>query len=423
MAKNDSHAVLMELFARDQDLVRQAAESARMKAAAKGDQPAAPSKIGSMSKLSGVPSMNSWPHFSSISSLNNLGQMTGVKSIASLSGADLASQGNLNKMGNLAQVKSMESMGKNDSYAFLEVFFGDRGMSSTNLSAKQQDSGVRGVKREREEDNDVGLSLDADESPSTTTMKQPMDSDAPRRAAGAPMPAPLPAPGNEGVVQESGTLKRAYDDALAARGLMSVSRSCEKLSDLALPAKMQRTLSQEYLRQHKPQGQAPQFGQYNPPVAAPPSTEKLKEPASQQYPGQHPGQTAPASAHYDGGSSSPLSDPTSANSSVEVSSETKCALCQKTNVDTQLRPCGHMFHERCLKPSLQTPMGQPRCPIDQMPMESALLAVPTDEVSLYCAIITADCDSNSFLLTLDACRSRCPTEHCTTSASIATCLE
>ena len=27
-------------------------------------------------------------------------------------------------MGNLAQVKSMESMGKNDSYAFLEVFFG-----------------------------------------------------------------------------------------------------------------------------------------------------------------------------------------------------------------------------------------------------------------------------------------------------------
>lgn len=390
MAKNDSHAVLMELFARDQDLVRQAAESARMKAAAKGEQQQTiTSKIGSSSKLSGVSSMNSWPHFSSISSLNNLGQMTGVKSIASLSGADLASQGNLNKMGNLAQVKSMESMGKNDSYAFLEVFFGDRGMSSTNLSAKQQDSnGGRGIKRDREEDNDVGLSLDADESPSTTTMKPPVDSDAPRRAAGAPVPAPLPAPGNESVVQESGTLKRAYDDALAARGLMSVSRSSEKLSDLALPAKMQRTLSQEYLRQHKQQqAQAPKFGQYNPPVAPapPPAAPLASEPASQQYPGQHPGQNNPAPAPY-GGSSSPLSDPTSANSSVEVSSATKCALCQKTNVDTQLRPCGHMFHEHCLKPSLQTSMGQPRCPIDQMPMESALLAVPTDEVSLLCVM-------------------------------------
>ena len=46
-----------------------------------------------------------------------------------------------------------------------------------------------------------------------------------------------------------GNLKRAYDDALAARGLISVRRSCEKLTDLALPAKMQRTLSQEFLRQ------------------------------------------------------------------------------------------------------------------------------------------------------------------------------
>ena len=354
MSKNDSHAVLMELFARDQDLVRQAAESARMKAAAaKGEQQPAPSKIGSSTKLAGVPSMNSWPHFSSISSLNNLGQMTGVKSIASLSGADLASQGNLNKMGNLAQVKSMESMGKNDSYAFLEVFFGDRGMSSINLSAKQQDSttGGRGIKREREEDNDVGLSLDGDESPSTSTLKQTVDSDAPRRAAGAPTPAPLPSPGNDGVVQqEGGTLKRAYDDALAARGLMSVSRSSEKLSDLALPAKMQRTLSQEYLRQHKQQKvQTTTYGQYSYPSAtpapAPTEQQPASEPSTQQYPGQHPGQSPPAPvAPYNGGTSSALSDP-STNSSVEVASTTKCALCQKTDVDTQLRPCGHMFHE------------------------------------------------------------------------------
>ena len=56
--------------------------------------------------------MNSWPHFSSITSLNNLGTIPGVKIIASLSGADLASKGGVNKMGNVAQVKSMESMGK-----------------------------------------------------------------------------------------------------------------------------------------------------------------------------------------------------------------------------------------------------------------------------------------------------------------------
>jgi hypothetical protein len=179
MNKTDSHAVLMELFARDQDLVRQATESAKMKKATSGivDQNQASNqqqlsngsqqsgKIGSQTKLINVPTLNSWPHFSSISSLNNLGSMVGVKSITSMSGFDLANQGNLNKMGNLAQVKSMESMGKNDSYAFLEVFFGDRSMSSANLASGKDIQ--KGIKREREEDNDVGLSLDADDPPPT----------------------------------------------------------------------------------------------------------------------------------------------------------------------------------------------------------------------------------------------------------------
>jgi hypothetical protein len=389
MSKNDSHAVLMELFARDQDLVRQASESAKMKAIAKGGEQQATAlpvskSFGSSSKLAGVPSMNSWPHFSSISSLNNLGSMTGVRSIASLSGADLVSQGNLNRMGNLAQVKSLESMGKNDSYAFLEVFFGDRG-SSTNLSGLG-----RGVRRERDDDDDIGLSLDAEESPSATTMKQPVDSDVPRRAPGAPQPAPLPTPGKDAPV-ETCTLKRAYDDAFAARGLISVSRSCEKLTDLALPAKMQRTFSQEYLRQpvqqqQQQQQQVPtqtlQYGHYTLASTTVPS-DKSSRPASQQYPGQDPGQHSPTSGNSQYQSTSALSDPTAANASIEVSSTTTCALCHKTNVDTQLRPCGHMFHERCLKPSLQTPLGQPRCPIDRRPMESALLAVPTDEVRYY----------------------------------------
>ena len=123
MLKTDSHAVLMELFARDQDLVRQAAKGATLKA-----QAAAPSAFqtqsqyplqggsgnGSiqhsvkMAQAASVPTMNSWPQFSSVSSLNNLGSLAGVKSIQNLSAADLASQAH--KRGSLAQIKSQESM-------------------------------------------------------------------------------------------------------------------------------------------------------------------------------------------------------------------------------------------------------------------------------------------------------------------------
>jgi hypothetical protein len=154
MIKTDSHAVLMELFARDQDLVRQAAagkigayQAAAAAAAAAaagqghgngsahnaegggaGQQFSGQSTYGGASRwaavnppssmgqrqhsvtFGGVPSLSSWPHFSSVSSLNNLGGLQGVKSITNLSAADLSSQGNLNKMGNLAQVKSIENM-------------------------------------------------------------------------------------------------------------------------------------------------------------------------------------------------------------------------------------------------------------------------------------------------------------------------
>eukprot|EP00545_Synedropsis_sp_CCMP1620_P011285 CAMPEP_0119008876 /NCGR_PEP_ID=MMETSP1176-20130426/3997_1 /TAXON_ID=265551 /ORGANISM="Synedropsis recta cf, Strain CCMP1620" /LENGTH=679 /DNA_ID=CAMNT_0006961287 /DNA_START=347 /DNA_END=2386 /DNA_ORIENTATION=+ len=416
MNKTDSHAVLMELFARDQDLVRQANESAKMKATTKTALPSGsdpnfaaaaqqiaasqhPMKMGSQTKLVNVPSLNTWPHFSSISSLNNLGTMTGVKSITSMSGADLASQGNMNRMGNLAQVKSMESMGKNDSYAFLEVFFGDRSMSSMNMAGKDQQ---RGVKREREEDNNVGLSLDGDESPSTAAGKTPMEM-APTRAAGAPTPAPLPVKGKD-PSGETGTLKRAYDDALAARGLISVSRSCENLSDLALPAKMQKTLSQQFLLQHQAQAQAvaqqqqpqPSYGQYSyttvptpapaiAPIPAPPAAQGTTAPApsSQQYPGQHPQQQQQAASQQFAGrqvQAPPDNDgTTTSGGEVQVPFASLCSRCHTTGVDTQLRPCGHMFHERCLKPSLQVPVGQPKCPIDHQPIQSALLAVPTDE--------------------------------------------
>lgn len=402
LSKTDSHAVLMELFARDQDLVRQATESARMKAVAKNQnqtdgqqqmnqQQSQGQQISSQhpmklphGRIGSVPSLNSWPHFSSISSLNNLGTMPGVKSITSLSGADLASQGNVNKMGNLAQLKSMESMGKNDSYAFLEVFFGDRSLNNMSaMGPKDQ----KGIKREREEDNDVGLSLE-DESPSTNT-KQELSASETTPVQTGPLPAPLTSMGKDS--NDNGTLKRAYDDALAARGLISVSRSSEKLTDLALPAKVRRTLSQEFIRQQPQQQGQPLQSQpqiytpysYNAPSAAPEHSTGSQI-GCQQYPGQHPGEPMQSQQYQSqetNNLSTYMSDPSESNASVEVPSATKCALCQQINVDTQLRPCGHMFHERCLKPSLQTPMGPPKCPVDHIPMQSALLAIPTDEPS------------------------------------------
>jgi hypothetical protein len=411
MSKTDSHAVLMELFARDQDLVRQATESAAKKSVGHDPQnlPTAqsiglqpqlggppqsqsqtqqsvssqhPMKTPSQGRLVNVPTLNSWPHFSSVSSLNNLGTMPGVKSITSLSAADLVKQGAVNSVGNLAQIKSVESMGKNDSYAFLEVFFGDRSSNALSSMGGNGSKDQRGVKRERDEDNDVGLSLE-DESPSASVghslRQDSVGSAVPGHTADL---SSNPFTGGTCSSDSTDTLKRAYDDAMAARGLISVSRSSEKLTDLALPAKIQRTLSQELLRkpsklpQHYQQSMQSylQYQYTSAPTQAPADLTSGSG-QSLQYPAQ-------PSAQSDQGNFSGEGTETSTGTSVEVPSATKCAICHKTNVDTQLRPCGHMFHEQCLKPSLQACMGAPKCPVDYTPMQSALLAIPTDEVSL-----------------------------------------
>lgn len=391
LSKTDSHAVLMELFARDQDLVRQATESAGLKSkgssypdsqqqgqSSYGQSPQIssqhPMKLPSLSRLANVPTLNSWPHFSSVSSLNNLGTMPGVKSITSLSGADLVKQGPVNTMDNLAQVKSIESMGKNDSYAFLEVFFGDR--SSNALSSMGGSKDTRGMKRERDEDNDVGLSLE-DESPSMANLRQDGDSCGDLRSY----------MGEKGK-ESTGTLKRAYDDALAARGLISVSRSCEKLTEL--PAKMQRTLSQEFLRQQHEQSRMSWYQQ------TPEPSDESPRATSQQYPGQHPGQRNQESDSDQARMSSISSEQSDVNASVEVPSATRCGICNQNGVDTQLRPCGHMFHERCLKPSLQSPMGPPKCPLDNVPIQSALLAIPDENVNSMPAPVQNHASSSSW---------------------------
>lgn len=421
MSKADSHAVLMELFARDQDLVRQATESARLKAESKQQQTQnqqqqsqnvigqasssqmyvssqqpmkAPGLTGSSTSagsflsnsLQNVPSLSSWPHFSSITSLNNLGNIPGVKSIASLSGADLASKGSLNKMGNLAQVKSVESMmGKNDSYAFLEVFFCDR--SSNNLSGMSTINGTTfskgGMKSESSEDNEIGLSLE-DESPI-----HPMNGNS---KAGTSLP--IGGSGNttemdqqqlknrQGVFftvegmditsDSGGTLKRAYDDVMAAHGLISVRRSSEKLTDLELPEKIQRTLSQEFIIQNQQQQQL--NNQTYTSISASYNTRAV---GSSQYPGQQP--IEPAGSTGNTSYESASTENKDGSDHIQVSANTLCLICNQPNVDTQLRPCGHMFHDLCLKPSLQNPtlVGiPPKCPVDATPIRSYLLAIP-----------------------------------------------
>lgn len=143
---------------------------------------------------------------------------------------------------------------------------------------------------------------------------------------------------------------------------------------------MQRTLSQEFIKQAQASGSSSvSFNFGNPFQSSSSSSQQLSATAAsymhqqqQQYPGQNTeNQQAPSL------NSAPLADPSMMNASVEVPATTKCAICNSVNVDTQLRPCGHMFHGRCLKPSLQTAIGPPCCPIDNIPMQSAVLAVPT----------------------------------------------
>jgi hypothetical protein len=260
----------------------------------------------------------------------------------------------------------MESMGKNDSYAFLELFFGDR--SSTNLSGiggsmGNLNKGMFGSKQHQgEEDNEIGLSLE-DESPSHISRKEYLAQSSINysTAFGSSISS------NSG--QDSGYLKRAYDDALAARGLISVSRSCERLTDLELPAKIQRTLSQEFLNMEQEQKLRQQVQQQQQPEDQV-FTPHQNNASSHQYPGQ---QAAEPHSCENEVSSNGI---TNQDVHVQVASSTSCVLCSQTNIDTQLRPCGHMFHERCLKPCLSTSGEHPKCPIDDIPIHSAVLAIP-----------------------------------------------
>jgi hypothetical protein len=265
------------------------------------------------------------------------------------------------------------AQGRFDSFAFLEVFFDDK--SGLNSSTN---SGQRGVKRERDDDDAIGLSLDGDDGTSpgqfnnnNSNSKTLADQDPTADSGGSMLSDERNDSYDGNDIMDGGTLKRAYDDALAARGLIAVRRSCEKLTDLALPAKMQRTLSQEYIRQHNQGQPMGDFFSTNNSAYAPNSNRNNNNNCS-------PHVTSVGGGGLGNGSMSDRNGNNMVNtSSVEVPSSTTCTLCMLVNVDTQLRPCGHMFHGRCLKPSLQNTVGPPKCPICNTSMQSAILAVPT----------------------------------------------
>ncbi len=263
--------------------------------------------------------------------------------------------------------------GRFDSFAFLEVFFDDKSGLNSSIHGN---NGLRGVKRERDDDDAVGLSLDGDDGTSSGQFNNSSNKSSsdqgpdPASDSGGEVGALLTYEDNdgyEGNEMDGGTLKRAYDDALAARGLIAVRRSCEKLTDLALPAKMQRTLSQEYIRQHNQGQHMGDFFSTNNSAYAPNSRRN-----SNNNNNNNNNNCSLQMVLSDGGGNGIMN-----TSSVEVPSSTTCKLCMFVNVDTQLRPCGHMFHGHCLKPSLQITVGPPKCPICNTSMQSAILAVPT----------------------------------------------
>jgi len=66
----------------------------------------------------------------------------------------------------------------------------------------------------------------------------------------------------------------------------------------------------------------------------------------------------------------------SSEAPVHVSTAARCPFCPELNVDTMLRPCGHLFHGNCLKTWLQDSHGIPGCPVCHVPIASCVLAIP-----------------------------------------------
>ena len=385
MAKNDSHALLMELFAHDQELVQNVQQSkyenynksssfssSSSSRATNPPQQSAPPPPPPPSSFSSrgapPPEAGSWPNLGSVGSLSNLvgntssssssngPNLTTVRSMNSLSQSDLALLAG-KRMGGTGGFKSSDDIGNADSYAFLELFFDDKassfnaGSGGTPIAlgksasgAGLQRAGRAGSLQQQQSDYDVGLSLDAEDDGHR-------DSTAPRRKNSREYSSAHTS--NQQSPEDSSssttTATVAAEEEIAARGLVSVSRSSENLTDLDLPKPMQRSLSQEaffnrssMLAASHPYGGGPAASGAN---------------GSDQQ--QQPVRLAPAS------------------DSVLVPASSICAICGSRGVDTQLRPCGCVFHTTCLKQTFaRSSTGTGRfCPVDNSRMQSVVVAI------------------------------------------------
>lgn len=98
--------------------------------------------------------------------------------------------------------------------------------------------------------------------------------------------------------------------------------------------------------------------------------------AEQQQQQHRAGSPMPPHPQHHQHHAQPQQQPQQQQSAVHVSSAARCPFCPELNVDTQLRPCGHLFHGNCLKPWLQEAQGIPGCPVCRVPISSCVLAVP-----------------------------------------------
>jgi len=233
----------------------------------------------------------------------------------------------------------------------------------------------------------VGLSLE-DEGPPATSPRQDVGARLNGTGLGEPAP-PSFLPSSAGMKSgPSNGLKRSHEATMAARGLLAVSRSSEKLTDLVLPPKIQRSLSREFMRHDMQQQQQQQQQTMNFTAAAANAPAAPSHNRNEQMSNNQQGQVSRSGQPMPAPTTmvkilpaNTKADKSASNPKVQVPTATKCALCHQTNVNTQLRPCGHMFHEKCLNPALQSQSCGPKCPVDHIPIQSAVLAVPTDEVS------------------------------------------
>mmetsp|Transcript_9691 Transcript_9691/g.19674 ORF Transcript_9691/g.19674 Transcript_9691/m.19674 type:complete len:668 (+) Transcript_9691:421-2424(+) len=359
MVKTDSHAVLMELFARDQELVRQAAERTAQETQEKGGSTAPlpppsppPNSNGGGQTPNSPGAGTTWPHFTSVSSLASIGgQIPGVKSITNLSAAD-------SKASVLAHVKSGNSIGRADSYAFLEVFF-DGGGGTKRTKSEEDAAAGNGSGNSQQQ---VGLSLDGDGDESndkeggSATTKKPSGEAAVQEP---PLGSDKDKDKDDDKKEDKASKKRPFDDvdddgAMAARGLLSVSRSSEDLKSISLPAKMQKSLSQEFNSKIFRSGQGQGYGS--------------------GYAGAGYG-----GPEFSAGTNLSVTDP-GYSPDVKVGPDSHCGVCNRSDVDTQLKPCGHVFRGSCLKSSACFAKSPPECPVCNTPIVSALLVIAEQRV-------------------------------------------